>query len=77
MYTALEHNRLYRIGIGEEAKVLIFTHRDFPEDHPALFHFQDLESGERISFMLPRLTEIERQGGIEYLGASLGPSVRD
>lgn len=71
MYTALEHNRQYRIGIGDEARVVTYMYRDFPEDHPAVFNFMDQETGELVSFLLEQLTEIERQGGIEYMGVTL------
>jgi len=71
IYTALEHNRLYRIGLGEEAKTLIYIGREFPDDHPAIFLFQRLDNGERISFMIEELTFLEKEGAVEYLGASL------
>ncbi len=73
MYTALEHNRSYRIGLGSEAKVVTYLYRDFPEDHPPLFNFRDEESGELISFMLEQLTELERRGAIEYLSVTTLP----
>jgi hypothetical protein len=71
MYTALEHNRQYRIGIGSEARVVTYMYRDFPEDHPAVFNFMDQETGEIVSFMIEQLTAIERDGGIEYMGVTL------
>lgn len=72
MYTALEHNRLYHIGIGTKARTLIYLFRDFPEDDaPAVFNFQDQKSGEQVHFTLPQLTEIEQMGGIEYIGVTL------
>lgn len=73
MYTALERNRQYRIGIGDEAKLVTFKFREFPEDHPPVFTFLDEESGELVSFLLEQLTEIEKQGGIQYLGTTLTP----
>ncbi len=73
MYTALEHNRQYLIGIGLEARVVTYMYRDFPEDHPAMFNFMDSETGEIVSFMLEQLTAIEKQGGIKYLGVTLTP----
>ena len=72
MYTALEHNRLYRIGFGSKAKLLIYMYRDFPvADEPAVFNFQTRGGGELVTFSLPQLTILEQQGAIEYLGTSL------
>ena len=72
MYTALEHHRMYRIGLGDEAKVLTYLYRDFPvDDAPACFNFRERESGELVTFTLPQLTALEREGLIEYLGAGL------
>lgn len=71
MYTALEHNRQYRIGIGDEARVVTYMYRDFPEDHPPVFNFIDQETGELVGFMLEQLTAIEKEGGIEYMGVTL------
>jgi hypothetical protein len=73
VYTALERNRQYRIGIGDEARLVTFREREFPEDHPPVFTFLDHESGELVHFMLEQLTEIEKQGGIRYLGTTLTP----
>lgn len=72
MYTALERNRLYRIGKGDEARVLLYLNRDFPPDHPAVFNFRDTESGELITFMIEQLTILEREGGLEYVGVFIG-----
>ncbi len=71
MYTALEHNRLYQIGLGPKARTIIYLYRDFPEDHPAVFNFQDSESGELVKFLLPQLTALEKEGEFEYLGPTL------
>ena len=71
MYTALEYNRTYLIGFGSEAKRLTYMTRDWPEDHPPMFVFKDQGTGERVSFMLEQLTELERQGAIEYIGVTL------
>ncbi len=73
MYTALERNRQYSIGVGDEARIVTFMNRDFPEDHPAMFNFMDQETGELVCFMLEQLTAIEREGGIRYLGVTLTP----
>lgn len=67
MYTALERNCLYRIG----SKELVYLNRDFPEDHPAVFNFRSIETGELVTFMIEQLTILERNGELEYLGASL------
>ncbi len=71
MYTALERNRSYRIGLGDEAREVMYMYRDFPEDHPSVFNFLDLESGELVGFLLEQLTELEKQGAIKYLGVTL------
>lgn len=67
MYTALERNRVYRIG----TKVLLYLGREWPEDHPPLFRFKDVETDDTVTFMLEQLTEFERQGDLEYMGTSL------
>ncbi len=77
MYTALEHNRSYRIGLGDEARTVTYMYRDFPEDHPAVFNFMDQETGELVGFLLEQLTELERQGAIKYLGVTLTPEKDD
>lgn len=77
VYTALEHNRSYRIGLGDEARVVTYMYRDFPEDHPAVFNFMDQETGELVGFLLEQLTELERQGAIKYLGVTLTPEKDD
>jgi hypothetical protein len=71
MYTALERNRLYRLGISEDAKTLVFVSRDFPEDAPACFNFIDTESGELVTFTLDQLTVLESEAALEYLGPAL------
>ena len=72
MYTALERNRLYQIGLGDEAKTLVYQGRDFPvEDSPAVFNFLDRESGELVTFFLEQLTALEREAAFKYLGATL------
>ena len=78
MYTALEHNRAYRIGLGSEAKTVTYLHRDFPQDDaPAVFNFRDNETGELVTFFLEQLTALEREGAIEYLGVVLTPEKDD
>lgn len=67
MYTALERNRLYRIG----TKVLLYIGREWPEDHPPLFRFKDVELGDTVTFMIEQLTEFEKQGNLTYIGVSL------
>ncbi len=71
MYTALERNRSYRIGLGDEARVVTYVGRDFPEDHPPIFEFIDQETGERVGFLIEQLTDLEQQGAIKYLGVTL------
>lgn len=67
MYMALERHRLYRIA---EA-VVEYRGREFPEDHPPIFHFIDVASGEEVSFSLDQLTHFESEANIEYLGVAL------
>ena len=62
MYTALERNRLYRIG----STVLLYTGREWPEDHPPLFCFTDVETGDTITFLLEQLTAFEQTGDLSY-----------
>ena len=71
MYTALERNRSYSIGLGDKARTVTFINREFPEDHPPIFNFIDQETGELIVFILEQLTDLERQGAIKYLGVTL------
>ncbi len=68
MYTALEKNRAYLIGIGEDAIVMVYLGRDFPDDHPPVFEFMDAETRELISFSLDQLTALEEQGALRYGG---------
>lgn len=68
MYTALERQRSYRIGLGDQARSLVYTGRTFPDDHPAVFHFTDLETGEEISLSLPQLTALEEANALHYEG---------
>lgn len=63
MYQPLEKHRLYLIGIGDEARELVYIGRDFHEDGPVMFEFVSTD-GIVIQFTLPQLTEIEKQGGI-------------
>ena len=67
MYTALERNRLYRIG----SKVMQYMGREWPEDHPPLFRFLDVESDETVTFMIEQLTAFEKEAQLEYIGTSL------
>ena len=45
--------------------------REWPEDHPPLFRFLDIESDETVTFMIEQLTTFEKKGGLEYIGTSL------
>ncbi|KKN88106.1 hypothetical protein LCGC14_0251780 [marine sediment metagenome] len=71
MYTALERNRRYRVGIGDNSRTLVYVSRDFPEDAPACFNFTDMKSGELVTFTLDQLTALEQEAAFEYLGPAL------
>lgn len=70
MYSALERNRAYLIGWGDEAKELVFLNRDFPPDDPPVFNFRDVATGELIEFRLEQLTALEQEGALQYLGVA-------
>lgn len=64
VYTALEKHRVYSLGTAR----LLYLGRDFPDDHPPIFSFRDLATGEIIAFSLDQLTSFEEQGALHYLG---------
>lgn len=66
MITALERHRSYRFGIGPDATTLVYIGREFPDDHPPTFHFLDKRTGETHVFLLPQLTQLEREGALRY-----------
>lgn len=66
MMTALERHRVYRIGIGDKAIDLLYLGRDFPEDHPAVFNFQNTETGDTVEFLLSQLTALEKDGALRF-----------
>ncbi len=63
MITALEKHRIYRLGVGDKARDMLYIGRHFPDDHPPLFSFQDIETEEVHEFMMPQLTAFEKVSG--------------
>ena len=66
MITALEKHRVYRIGIGDKAKDMLYIGRHFPDDHPPVFSFEDTETGIVTEFLLPQLTVLEKNNGLHF-----------
>lgn len=64
--TALERHRVYRLGVGEEAIDVVYIGREFPEDHPAVFTFQNIETGDTVDFLLDQLTALEKDGALRF-----------
>lgn len=66
MMTALERHRVYRLGVGDEAIDVVYIGREFPEDHPAVFTFQNIETGDTVDFLLDQLTALEKDGALRF-----------
>lgn len=72
MITPLEKHTTYYIGLGDQQRKCVYLGRHFPEDHPPLFQFQDLNTGSTIEFLLPQLTALEKQGALRYGDKHIG-----
>jgi hypothetical protein len=72
MIAALERHRTYFIGLEPDQRELLYIGRYFPEDHPPLFQFQDLSTGEVIEFLLPQLTALEKDGALLFGNKHIG-----
>lgn len=72
MITPLEKHTVYYLGLGEATRRCVYLGRHFPEDHPAVFQFYDLDSEETHEFALPQLTAMEKQGGLRYGDKHIG-----
>lgn len=72
MITPLEKHTVYLLGLGDGARRCVYIGRHFPEDHPPVFQFQDLDSEETHEFLLPQLTAMEKQGGLRIGDKHIG-----